>query len=154
MKKAITLLGIAIAMLSCQQEEVPPPAQNNPTTQSNCNSEEAALVGKWFLRQTCVYMGDTLLPSSVASYNSQQQYVQFNDEVDATANTTWPGAKRSTWSPMGTASSVSWRCSGDTLKVPAGSATHRVTYIDTDSLVLDYGLSADSSQFNRYILHK
>lgn len=155
MKNLILIASLMCMLYSCQRDSVPPPS-NNTTQTNNCNAEETALLGKWYVKQTSMYHADTLLPFSVAPYNDPQQYIQFDSGLDngAGIQQTWPGAKLSIWSPMGASQNVNWKCTGSNIYAPASNPTYRVTFISTDSLVIDYGFSADSSQYNRYSLHR
>jgi hypothetical protein len=151
--KILLFIGVAVMLMSCHKDTLPPPSHQH-TTSTACNSVETSLLGKWFVKQTSMYHADTLMPFSVANYSNAQQYVQFNSDLDNAAQATWPNAKLSTWSPMGSAQQVNWTAANCSINAPASSPTYRITYISTDSLVLDYGFTADSSQFNRYSLHK
>lgn len=156
MKNLILTASLLCMFCACQRDATPSPNNSNTTQASTCNSEETALLGKWFLRETSLYTANQLVTSSVAPYNNPQQYILFTANLDngAGIQQTFPGAKLSTWSPMATAQAVNWKCVGDSIYAPASSPTYRVTFISMDSLVIDYGFSADSSQYNRYRLHK
>lgn len=155
MKTLITLvLGMIFILTSCHKDEIPQPSTQHTTTGITCTPSEDSLMGKWFVKQTSMYHADTLLPFSVANYNNAQQYIQFTSELDSTVQATYPGAKISTWSPMGTSQVVNWTARLCTIKAPASTPTYRISYMANDSLILDYGFSADSSQFNRYSLHR
>lgn len=152
--KILIFIGVVV-MMSCHKD-TPPPPSNQHSTSTACNSVETSLLGKWYVRQTSMYQADTLLPFSVAPYNNSQQYIEFNSDLDngPGIQASFPGAKISVWSPMTSSQSVSWKCTGCSLYAPASSPGYRVTFVSADSLVLDYAFSADSSQYNRYSLHK
>lgn len=151
--------------MSCKKDNVQPvvppvqpPPQNNiqnpPPPQGNCNALETMIVGKWYMRQTILYV-HSVPTSNPPNTNDPYNYIQFNSDLWASGQVYWTGVKTGiNAAGGGAAAQMYWTANNNRIYNVKDVPYYKVNLITSDSLIISYQYSADSTQYFQYRLHK
>ena len=162
----IGVILVGILLVTCKKNDpqpVVPPAQqpppvnniqNPPPPPQGLNALETMIVGKWYMRQTILYF-HSVAQSNPPNTNDPYNYIQFNTDLWASGQAAWPGVKTGISAAGGGAAlQMYWTADNNRIYWGKGYAHFRVNLVTSDSLIISYQYSADSTQYFQYRMHK